>query len=66
MDTSSDDVFIEDKISQLGTIVNGISIGGKSLETRVKLIRGMNTLVLGGQDSHVRFRVDVSVPDKAV
>ena len=66
MDTSGDGVFIEDKISQLGTIVNGISIGGKSLETRVKLIRGANTLILGGQDSQVRFRVDVSVPDQAV
>ena len=66
IDTSGDAVFIEDKTSQLGTIVNGIPIGGKSLETRVKLIRGANTLVLGGQDSQVRFRLDVSVPDKAV
>jgi pSer/pThr/pTyr-binding forkhead associated (FHA) protein len=66
MDTSGDGVFIEDKTSQLGTIINGIPIGGKSLETRAKLIRGANTLVLGGQDSLVRFRVDVSVPDQAV
>ena len=66
IDTSGDAVFIEDKTSQLGTIVNGIPIGGKSLETRVMLIRGANTLVLGGQDSQVRFRLDVSEPDKAV
>ena len=66
IDISGDDVFVEDKTSQLGTIVNGIPIGGKSLETRVKLIRGVNTLVLGGQDSQVRFRLDVSEPDKAV
>lgn len=66
IDTSGDAVFIEDTTSQLGTIVNGISIGGKSLETRVKLIRGANTLVLGGQDSQVRFRLDVSASDKAV
>jgi hypothetical protein len=66
IDTSGDAVFIEDKTSQLGTIVNGIPIGGKSLETRVMLIRGENTLVLGGQDSQVRFRLDVSAPDKAV
>tara|TARA_Y100000385_G_scaffold281690_1_gene334921 strand:- start:788 stop:1597 length:810 start_codon:yes stop_codon:yes gene_type:complete len=66
IDTSGGDVFIEDKTSHLGTIVNGIPIGGKSLETRVKLIRGANTLVLGGQDSQVRFRLDVSAPDKAV
>ena len=65
IDTSGDAVFIEDKTSQLGTIVNGISIGGKSLETRVKLIHGSNILVLGGQDSQVRFRLDVSVPDQA-
>ena len=66
IDTSGDAVFIEDKTSQLGTIVNGIPIGGKSLETRVKLIRGANTLVLGGQDSQVRFRIVVSAPDEAV
>jgi CRP-like cAMP-binding protein len=66
IDTSGDAVFIEDKASQLGTIVNGIPIGGKSLKMRVKLISGANTLVLGGQDSQVRFRLDVSAPDKAV
>ena len=66
IDTSGDAVFIEDKTSQLGTIVNGIPIGGKSLETRAKLIRGANTLVLGGQDSQVRFRLFVSAPDEAV
>ncbi len=66
IDTSGDAVFIEDKTSQLGTIVNGIPIGGKSLETRAKLIRGANTLVLGGQDSQVRFRIVVSAPDEAV
>ena len=58
--------FIEDKTSQLGTVVNGILIGGNSQETRVKLIHGLNTLVLGGKDSQVRFRLDVSMPSKAV
>ena len=66
IDTSGDAVFIVDKTSQLGTIVNGIPIGGKNLETRAKLIRGANTLVLGGQDSQVRFRIVVSAPDEAV
>ena len=66
IDTVGESVFIEDKTSQLGTFVNGIPIGGNSQETRVKLIHGSNTLVLGGQDSHVRFRLDVSVPDQAV
>ncbi|MEE2988057.1 MAG: FHA domain-containing protein [Verrucomicrobiota bacterium] len=66
IDTVGDSVFIEDKTSQLNTVANGIQIGGNSQETRVKLIHGSNTLVLGGQDSHVRFRLDVSVPDQAV
>ena len=63
IDVSSNFAFVEDKTSQLGTIVNGIPIGGKSSETRVNLILGTNTLVLGGQDSQVRFRLDVSSPD---
>ena len=63
IDISGNFVFIEDKTSQLGTIVNGIPIGGKSSETRVNLILGKNTLVLGGNDSQVRFRIDVSNPD---
>ena len=66
IDIFGSSVFVEDKTSQLGTIVNGILIGGNSQETRVKLIHGSNTLVLGGQDSQVRFRLDVSVPYKAV
>ena len=66
IDTSADGVFVEDKTSKLGTIVNGIPIGGKSRETRVKLILGANTLVLGCQDSQVRFRLDVRAADQAV
>jgi ribulose kinase len=49
--TSADGVFVVDKTSKLGTIVNSIPIGGKSRETRVKLILGTNTLVLGCEDS---------------
>ena len=66
IDTSADGVFVEDKTSKLGTIVNGIPIGGKSQESRVKLILGANTLVLGCSDSQVRFRLDVSAPNQAV
>ena len=66
IDTVGGSVFIEDKTSHLGTIVNGIPIGGKSQETRVKLIHGSNNLVLGDKDSKVRFRLHVSVPDQAV
>lgn len=60
IDTSDHFVFVEDKTSQLGTIVNGIPIGGDSIETRINLNPGKNTLVLGGEDSQVRFRINVS------
>jgi len=60
MDTSADGIFIEDRNSKLGTIVNGIPIGGNSRETRVRLVSGKNTLVLGGLDSQVRFKLTVA------
>ena len=66
IDNIGESVFIEDKTSQLGTIVNGIPIGGNNQKTRVQLIYGSNTLVLGGPDSQVRFRIDVNAPDQAV
>lgn len=59
LDSSADGVFIEDRTSKLGTIVNGIRIGGTSRETRVRLLAGENTLVLGGLDSQVRFKLTV-------
>lgn len=59
LDCSSGDFYVEDRTSKLGTIVNGVRIGGKSRETRVKLTSGANSLVLGGLDSQVRFVLTV-------
>lgn len=53
----ADTIFVEDTMSRLGTIVNGVSIGGESLESRAKLSLGENTLILGGLDSQVRFKL---------
>lgn len=52
-----DAIYVEDTKSKLGTIVNGIHIGGSSRERRAKLSHGENTLVLGGPDSQVRFKL---------
>ena len=60
IDSSADGVYIEDHSSRLGTIVNGIRIGGKSLESRVRLSAGSNSLVLGGGESQVRFSLTVT------
>ena len=59
LDMSSDGVFIEDRNSSLGTIVNGTPIGANTGETRVRLNSGVNTLILGGVDSQVRFNLTV-------
>lgn len=63
LQSESDGIYIEDSSSKLGTIVNGVSIGGNSREDRVKLSPGENTLVLGGPDSQVRFKVEVVEPE---
>lgn len=63
LQSGADGIYIEDSSSKLGTIVNGISIGGKSRESRVKLSSGENTLVLGGPDSQVRFKLKVIEPE---
>ena len=60
MNNSAGGVYIEDLTSKLGTIVNGIHIGGKSRETRVRLSNGENRLVLGGPDSQIRFLLTVT------
>jgi hypothetical protein len=60
LDRNESGVFVEDQISKLGTIVNGRSIGGKNPESRVRLSVGENSLVLGGFDSQVRFKLTVS------
>jgi hypothetical protein len=65
IDSNADGVFIHDQTSKLGTVVNGIEIGGQSLETRVRLSVGENTLVLGGSDSQVSFILTVASPQSA-
>lgn len=57
LQSRADAIFVEDTMSRLGTIVNGIQIGGKSHENRAKLSPGENTLILGGPDSQVRFKL---------
>lgn len=57
LQSRADAIYVEDTMSRLGTIVNGISIGGKSRENRAKLSPGENTLILGGPDSQVRFKL---------
>ncbi|KRP37674.1 MAG: hypothetical protein ABS34_01760 [Opitutaceae bacterium BACL24 MAG-120322-bin51] len=51
--------FIQDRCSKLGSIVNGIPIGGNSKEDRVRLRAGKNTLVLGPANSAIRFILTV-------
>ncbi len=60
LEVGVDGVFVVDRSSKLGTLVNGIHIGGASRESRVRLTLGENTLVLGGVDSQVRFKLTVS------
>ena len=51
--------FIQDRGSKLGSIVNGIPIGGNAKEDRVRLRTGRNTLVLGPANSAIRFVLTV-------
>ena len=51
--------FIQDRGSKLGTVVNGIPIGGNAKEDRVRLRTGRNTLVLGPVNSTIRFILTV-------
>jgi CRP-like cAMP-binding protein len=47
--------FVQDRGSKLGTIVNGVSIGGGAKEMRARLKVGANTVVLGPAKSAIRF-----------
>jgi CRP-like cAMP-binding protein len=51
--------FVIDRGSMLGTIVNGICLGGQSREKSTRLSPGRNSLILGGPDSSIRFAVVV-------
>jgi CRP-like cAMP-binding protein len=50
---------VHDRGSHLGTLVNGIRIGGGSKESSARLSPGKNTLVLGRSNSAIRFSLTV-------
>lgn len=50
---------VRDRGSRLGTVVNGIGIGGPHAKKSVQLDSGENTLILGGADSQIRFKIEV-------
>ncbi len=52
-------VVVRDRGSYLGTIVNGIHLGGSHKEVEATLSQGANTLALGTDDSPFRFRLVV-------
>lgn len=53
-----DEFYVRDRGSHTGTIINGVRINGSGTSIdRVKLDQAENTLILGGADSEVRFKV---------
>ena len=59
IDYEAGSFFVRDKGSKLGTIVNGIGIGGPYPEKSARLSPGENSIVLGGPESQVRFEIKV-------
>ena len=53
-------VYVHDRGSYLGTIVNGNVIGGHHRGARVRLKVGENEVVVGARTSPYRFRVEVA------
>ncbi len=54
-----DQYYILDRGSSLGTIVNGVSIGGKSSNFKRELKKGENIVVLGAETSPYKFKIIV-------
>jgi CRP-like cAMP-binding protein len=55
------EIFVRDRGSHTGTIVNGVRINGSGTSIdRVKLEQSENTLILGGPESEVRFKILLS------
>jgi len=52
--------FVRDCNSQLGTIVNGLTIGESARSMEARLKPGLNYLVLGDAESPYRFKVELS------
>lgn len=59
IEREGDSFFVRDDNSKLGTIVNGVGIGGTNRERRAELKPGENTLVLGVPNSDIRFKLIV-------
>lgn len=53
-------VFVQDRGSFLGTIVNGKSIGGNHNSARIELLEGENHIIAGTHHSPYKFKVVVS------
>lgn len=56
----TDGVFVHDRGSYLGTIVNGTHVGGKHRKGSVALALGENEVIAGARHSPFQFRVTVT------
>lgn len=54
-----DRCFVQDRGSHLGTVVNGLRIGGSLDLQEAELVYGRNELILGSDDSPYRFEIAV-------
>lgn len=59
IELKGDKFYVRDNSSRLGTIVNGVSIGGSNRERSAELKPGENALVLGIPNSEIRFKLIV-------
>jgi CRP-like cAMP-binding protein len=59
IEKNSDGIFIHDRGSYLGTIVNGKVIGGNHHGAWTTLTEGENEVIAGSHQSPFRFRIDV-------
>lgn len=53
-------LFVRDRGSMVGTIVNGVSLGAGQINLTADLQLGENTLILGVENSPYRFIIEVS------
>jgi hypothetical protein len=59
IEREGDQIFIKDRGSNLGTIVNDFPIGAKSANRKMALDDGNNTVILGGRMSRYQFRIQL-------
>lgn len=59
IDHDSDTFVLRDYGSRLGSILNGVGVGGPHAERSLPLLEGENLLILGGSDSQIRFKLVV-------